>query len=267
VLRTGLRWLSTASLLVFFLFPLYALLMNALEAPADAEAVPMPLLPRHLYWGNFAALLRHFPFGRNLLNSLVVAGSTTLLVLLLATGAAYALARLPLPGRRALLVLVVLLLCFPSIALVASLYLALRATGWLNTYLALIVPYCALWTPLAVWVLSAAFRQVPVELCAQAETDGCTALQVLGRVVLPLAAPALSAAALLVFIGAWGEYLLALTFLFQPEMLPLSVVMEGVGVGHGIDSAAVVLVTVPLSVLVALAQNHLIRGLQAAAGR
>jgi multiple sugar transport system permease protein len=148
-----------------------------------------------------------------------------------------------------------------------ALYLLLRAAGWLNTYLAVILPDCALWTPLATWVLAGAFGRIPADVCAQAETDGCTALQVMRRVALPLAAPAVCAAALLVFIGAWGEYLFALTFLFQPEMMPLSVALQGVSIGHGIDSAAAVLVTIPLSGLVALAQPSLIRGLQAVAVR
>ena len=267
VSRAVVRWLTIAGLLFFFLFPLYCLTANALEAPAEADAVPIRLVPSRLYLGNFAVLLRHFPFGRNLLNSFIVAVSTTMIVLLLATLAAYALARLPLPGRRTILVLVVMLLCFPSIALVASLYLFLRAADLFNTYLTLILPYTALGLPLAIWVLTNAFERIPTDLSAQAEMDGCTPLQVLRRVILPLATPALSAAALLVFIGAWSEFLFALTFTFRPEMMTLSVVMLGVGGGHGIDSAAIEIVTVPLIVLVALAQRRLVQGLSAGAVR
>lgn len=267
VSRAVPRWLIRLGLLVFFLFPLYCLIANALEVPAEADAVPVRLVPSHLYWGNFAVLLRRLPFGSNVLNSIVVAGSTTLIVLVLGTLAAYALARLPLPGRRATLVLVVLLLCFPSIALVPSLYLSLRAAGLLNTYVALILPDTALGLPLAIWVLTTAFRQIPADLSAQAETDGCTPLQAMARVILPLAAPALTTAALLVFIGAWSEYLLALTFILQPQLTMLSVAMGGIDVGHGVDSAIVEVVTLPLAILVALAQNRLIRGLSGGAVR
>jgi multiple sugar transport system permease protein len=196
-----------------------------------------------------------------------VATATTLLALLLGTFSAYALARLPLPAKRTILVLVIVMVTFPGIALVASLFIFLRDLHLTDTYWALIIPYCAFSLPFAIWVLTNFFRDIPAELAEQAEVDGCTPVQSLTRVILPLSAPALVTAGLLIFIGAWNEFLFAYTFMSTQSMQTVPVAVYYFGGIHEVPwgeiSAAAEIVSLPIIVLVLIFQRRIVQGLTA----
>jgi multiple sugar transport system permease protein len=260
-------WAFNLCLLVFFLFPFYWLTTTAFKTPQEVEAYPVRWWPGHLYWGNVRAVFTALHFQSYLLNSAIVAGTTTIAALSLATAAAYALAQLPLPAKRPLLVLAVLMVSIPGIALVPSLYLLLRELGWLNTRRALIAPYVASALPLAIWILTNAFRTIPAELLHQAEVDGCTPLQALRRVALPLAAPALLAAGVLTFLGAWTEFLFAALFILDvhSDVETAPVALAGADGSWGLDAAACEVVVLPVIAVVLLLQGRIIRGLTAGA--
>jgi multiple sugar transport system permease protein len=201
-----------AALLVsFFLAPYVWQLITSLK-PSEELAMLPPLLPSKLVWQNYAEVFTGRPFARIILNSAVVATSTTLLCLALGSLAGYALAKLPVRRKGLILTMVLAVSMFPPIATVSPLYLIIRSLGWRDTYLALIFPYATFSLPLVIWILTNFFREIPDELSEAAVIDGCTPFQIFRRIFLPLATPGVFTAAILIFIFAWNEFLLALTF-------------------------------------------------------
>ncbi len=272
--RTGrvvLLWVLNVFFLAFFLFPFYWQTITALKPPSELYAQPVVWFPSHLYWGHFQAVFTGFHFEQNIFNSVLVATVTTVLCLVLGTFAAYALAKLPLPAKKTILVLVVTMVTFPAIALVASLFLVLRSLGLIDTYQALIVPYVAFSLPFTIWVLTNFFRDIPGDLAEQAEVDGCTPLQSLTRVILPLSAPGLVTVALLVFIGAWNEFLFAFTFTSRADTMTIPVAIYNFNGVHEVPwgeiSAGSELVTLPIIALVLIFQRRLVQGLTAGASK
>lgn len=241
--------------------------LTALKPEAQITATPLVYLPRPPTLEHVSALWERKPFGRYLGNSALVSGAATLLCLVVAAPAAAALSRLsPRPRGRWLLSLLLLSL-FPPLLLLFPLYEGLRAIGALNHPAALVVPYAAFGLPLAVWVLEAGFRQVPRELDEAGILDGLGPIGRLVRIQLPLASPSLVAAALLVFIASWNEFLLALTFVTRDERKTVTAGIASVSgaslyeVPWGQLSAAVALATLPLVVLVFLFERFITGGL------
>jgi ABC-type glycerol-3-phosphate transport system permease component len=264
VLRLGLLWTLNVLFLLIFGFPFYWLTITAFKTPAEADTLPIGWLPSHLYWGNFRAILANAEFQHAFLNSAIVATTTTALALVVGSCAAYALARLPLPRKRSILVGAVLGVAIPPIALVPSLYLELRQLGWLDTYLALIAGDLAFALPFTIWVLSNVFRDIPPQIIEQAEVDGCTPVHALWHVAMPLAIPSLVAAGLLTFIIVWNEFLFAVTFTMSPQMETITVLVVRFGGWSGL-AAASELVMVPIIALALIGQRGIVRGLTSGA--
>jgi multiple sugar transport system permease protein len=265
--RLTLLWILNVVFLFFFLFPFYWQTVTALKPPAELYSQPVRWVPSSLYWGHFQAVFTGFHFEKNIFNSVIVATATTVVSLVVGTLAAYALAKLPLPAKRTILVLVVAMVTLPGIALVASLFLVLRSLQLIDTYPALIIPYVAFSLPFAIWVLTNFFRDIPADLAEQAEVDGCTPFQSLLRVILPLAAPGLVTAALLIFIGAWNEFLFAFTFTSKPDTMTIPVAIYDFNGVHEIPwgeiSAGSEMVTLPIIALVLIFQRRIVQGLTA----
>jgi multiple sugar transport system permease protein len=253
--------------LLFFLSPFYWLTVTALKPPDEVYASPVRWLPSHLFWGYFQSLFTAFDIQRYLFNSLVVACISTSIALVLSIGAAYALAHLPLPAKRTLLLLIVLMVSIPSMALIPALYLELRDLGWLNTRRALVAPYVATSLPFAVWILTNAFRTIPRQLIQQAEVDGCTPLQALRCVVLPLASPTIVTAALVLFLTSWNEFLFAVMFILDAhaDIQTLPVAVFDLGNSWGVVAAAAEVAILPVIVVVLLLQSRIVQGLSAGA--
>ncbi|MGH8907867.1 MAG: carbohydrate ABC transporter permease [Egibacteraceae bacterium] len=211
-------------------------------------------------------------FGYNLRNSAIVAGATTLLCVPIGSLAAYALARLRLRRKALILSGVLAVSLFPPVALVPSLYELLRALGLLNTYPGLFIPYTAFSLPLTIFILTTFFAAIPAELEEAARVDGATPFQAFHRVILPLAAPGVVAAAILVFVSAWNEFLLASTFAprsLSAQTVPVAIAAFTGSVSYerpiGTITAACVIVTVPMILLVLLFQKRIVAGLTAGA--
>jgi multiple sugar transport system permease protein len=158
---------------------------------------------------------------------------------------------------------------FPAVAVIAPLFIEFKAVGLLNTYWAVIITDTVFALPLAVWILTAFFRQLPRDLEDAAKVDGATTLQAFRRVILPLAAPGVATAAIITFIVAWNEFLFANTFLFDADHWPATVVIPNFATTHTVDygaqAAAALLVTVPLAVLALAFQRRIVQGLTAGA--
>jgi multiple sugar transport system permease protein len=206
---------------------------------------------------------------RPIANSIAVSALTTALSVSVAALAAFALAKLPVRGRRLMLALALGASMFPPIATVSPLYLAIRALGLRDQLAGLVLPYASFGLPLSLWILTTQFAELPDELYRAARVDGCTPLQAFRRVLLPLAGPGLVTTALLVFIASWNEFLFALTFTSSPahRTVPVAIALFATGYSEPWPqlAAASVIVTAPLIALTLLFQRRLVAGLTAGA--
>nr|WP_228461737.1 carbohydrate ABC transporter permease [Gordonia spumicola] len=210
-------------------------------------------------------------FGRPLLNSIGIGLIATLVAVVLGTMAAYAIARLEFPGKKLLVGAALLIAMFPQISLVTPLFNIERSIGLFDTWLGLILPYVAFALPLAIYILSAFFREIPWELEKAAQMDGASPGQAFRRVILPLASPGVVTAAILVFVFAWNDLLLALslTTTDRAQTAPVAIA-NFTGVSQfeeptGAISAAAVVITIPIIIFVLFFQRRIVAGLTSGA--
>jgi trehalose/maltose transport system permease protein len=230
------------------------------------------LLPDAPTWRNYVALFEgRQPFGRHLLNSVMVATTTVALAMLLAITASYALGRIRFKGRSTLLLAILVVSMFPQVAVLSGMFELMRSLGLYNRAIGLVMPYMIFTLPFTVWILTTFMRGLPTELEEAAIMDGCGPLRIIFQVFMPLLAPALVSTALLAFIGAWNEFLFALTYIAddRERTVPVSIsLITGVTayeVPWGSIMAASVIVTVPLLLLVLVFQQKIVSGLTAGA--
>ena len=214
---------------------------------------------------NFKAVLEVHEFPRNVLNSFIVAILTTLLTLVLGAPAAYALARLGVRYRNAVLAIFLGIAIFPAIGMIGPLYVGLGRLGLINRYPALILPYTMLSLPLAIWILTHFFSTLPTSLEDAAMVDGCTPAQAFLRIIMPIAAPGVFTAAVLIFIFSWNEFLFALILTSTPESRTVPVALALFAGLHELPwatiAAATVISVVPVLVLVGIFQRRIVEGL------
>ncbi|TNC28056.1 carbohydrate ABC transporter permease [Amycolatopsis alkalitolerans] len=269
VRRAGrLRYVGVAVIVVYCLAPFYWMAVSAFRRPTDQFSLSP--LPHPWSVANFTAVFKpDVGFGRSLLNSIVVAGTTTGLTLLVGTLAAYTLARLEFRFKTAAAAVIIATSMFPGISLIVPLLKLFTNIGWINTYQAMILPSLSFVLPLAVWNLSTFFRQMPKELEQAAMVDGCTRGQAFWKVIVPLAAPGIFTTAIIAFIAAWNEFIIALSMVNDRSMQTATVAISRFTGAYGFDQpfgtqmAAGVIVTVPLVVMVLLFQRRIIAGLTA----
>jgi multiple sugar transport system permease protein len=242
-------------------------LLTALKPDSQITRNPTIYLPHPPTLEHVFALWERKPFGVYLANSAGISAAATILCVALAALAAAALVRFRTGVRAGLLLLLLGVSLFPPILLLFPLYEAVRALGWINHPLALILPYAALNLPLAVWVLESALRAQPAELDEAARLDGLSAPARLVRVHLPLVWPALATTAILVFIFCWNEFMLALTFMTQDARKTVTGGIASVSgaslyeIPWGPLSAATVIAVVPLVLLVLAFERRIVSGL------
>jgi multiple sugar transport system permease protein len=267
--RQVLLWLGVAAIVVFCLFPFYWLINTSLKTGADLSGAA--LLPPTPTVDNYTSIFEDTAFTNALRNSAIIAGSVTVLSLLIGSFAGYALARLHLPFKFLILAIVLSISTFPPIAIAAPIFELWTDIGLYNTYLGLILPSLAFGLPLTVFIMASFFHDIPRELEDAALVDGATRLQAFRKVVVPLAAPGVVTAGLLVFIFAWNEFLFAITLTSTPERRPVPAAIafftgsQQFEVPLGTISAASVVVTIPLIVLVLIFQRRIVAGLTAGA--
>lgn len=256
-----------ALLVAAFLFPLGWMALASLLPDARIAGSGDGSLSISL--AHYRALFDERGFLVPVRNSLIVSATTTALALPVATLCAYALARLRMRGKTALLAIVLAVSMFPQIAVVAPLYLLLRAVRLIDTYPGLVLPYATFATPLAIWLLTGFFRQLPRDLEDAAMVDGASRLRVLRDIVLPIAAPALASTGILTFLYCWNEFLFALSFTLGPERYTVPVAIAlfrgQYQVPWGEILAAAVVATLPVIVLVLMFQRRITQGLTAGA--
>jgi ABC-type glycerol-3-phosphate transport system permease component len=250
------------------LFPLYWALTSSLRPEAQLFAPP-DLVPRGLLFDHYRALFDERQFWTPIRNSLIVAGATTVVSVLMGTVCAYALARLRFPGKTFMLAFVLAVSMFPQISIVSPLYLLLRELRLINTYPGLVLPYLTFAMPLTVWLLVGFFRQLPRELEEAGLMDGASRLRTLREIVLPLAWSGIATTAILTFLYSWNEFLFALSFTLGPERhtVPVAITLfrGQYQVPWGQILAAAVVATAPVAAVVFVAQRRIIAGLTSGA--
>ena len=265
--RRVMVWVGAIVVAVNGFFPALWILLTSLKTETELIRSPITYLPDAPTLQNYVTAFSAQPLLRFMWNSLVVASLSTALCVLVSALAAYALTRLRIPGRNLIMATLLAVSMFPLISLLVPLFRVMREIGLINTYPALILPYAVLSMPVCTLVLASFFQDIPPDLEAAAMIDGCSRVGALFRVVLPLSAPGVFTAAILAFVNAWDEFLLALTLMNRVQMRTLSV---GITLYQGefafpwpLISAALVVAIVPISILIAVFQERVVGGLTA----
>jgi trehalose/maltose transport system permease protein len=262
-------YILVAIIIVYTVFPFYWAIVSSLKT--GSALFNVNFIPEHPAWGNYVSVFTQQPFGRNILNSIIVALSTVAISLFLAVTASYALGRIRFRGRSTLLLVILAVSMFPQVAVLSGMFELIRALGLYNNLLGLILSYMILTLPFTVWVLTTFMRELPKELEEAAMVDGASPWQIMTRVFLPLVGPALVTTGLLAFIAAWNEFLFALTFTLTNDMRTVPVAIALISGASSFElpwgniMAASVIVTVPLIVLVLIFQRKIVSGLTAGA--
>ncbi len=256
-------------ILLWCLFPFFWLIMTSLKIGDRALNSP------DLFQGPFGLQNYEAVFGQNfhlnLRNSFVIAGTTTIICIVVGSLTAYAIARLPLKRKILLLSGVLAVSLFPPVALVPPLYELWRNLGLLNTWEGLYIPYTAFTLPLTIFILMTFYASIPKDLEEAARVDGATPFQAFLRVILPLAAPGVFAAAIIIFVLSWNEFLLANTFAPRSaeiaQTVPVAIAAFTGAVPFqrpiGTITAACVIVTIPMIIIALIFQKRIVAGLTA----
>lgn len=264
------RWLGIAIVAVYCLAPFFWMIVSSLRTTNDIFETT--LLPTTWSIESYVQVFDSSNnFGQALLNSLIVAGITTVFALVFGIFAAYAIARLNFRFKSAILAIVIATSMFPGIAVVVPLLRLFTDIGWINTYQAMIVPSLSFAIPLAVWNLTTFMRQLPHDLEQAAMIDGCTKWQAFTKILLPLAAPGVFTTAILTFIHSWNEFIIALSMANDPAIQTATVAISkftgatDFQAPFGAQMAAGVVVTIPLMILVLIFQRRIVDGLTSGA--
>jgi ABC-type glycerol-3-phosphate transport system permease component len=275
VVRETLFYLAVVIVVLIALFPFYWILRTSLLSNSQVAAGvggANGIIPAHLSGVAYENVFTQASFLRPLVNSVIVALATTVVTIIVAAMAGYALARLHIRGAGAILGFILLAGFFPVLAMIGPLFLVLRYLGALNSIYPLIIVYLVYTLPIATWLLKNFFEQIPPELEDAALVDGATRLQVLRKVVIPVAVPAVFTAAILSFILAWNDFAFAVSFLTSTAHFtaPLAITTFGQSqfqTFYNLIDAAVVIISIPIALLVLFAQRRIVSGLTAGSFR
>ena len=268
--RRAAAWVTVdAMVLVYALVPVLWILSLSLKPTSTVK--DGKLIPSSLTFDNYRGIFRGNFFSSALINSVGIGLTTTAIAVVIGAMAAYAIARLEFPGKRLLIGVVLLISMFPAISLVTPLFNIERRIGLFDTWPGLIIPYITFALPLAIYTLSAFFREIPWDLEKAAKMDGATPAQAFRKVIAPLAAPGIVTTAILVFIFAWNDLLLALSLTATDAAITAPVAIANfTGSSQfeeptGSIAAGAMVITVPIIVFVLVFQRRIVAGLTSGA--
>ncbi|MBA1346919.1 MULTISPECIES: carbohydrate ABC transporter permease [Rhizobium] len=270
-------WTGVVVLLIWSLGPIYWTIASSVTPSEDFSTRPINFFPQHFTLDHYSRLLGiniariggvevFKQFRAALLNSVVTSIAATLLCVAISSLGAYAFTRLQFPGRKALFVAVVATLAIPAYAVLIPLYQIMIKLHLVDTYLGVSLIYVSAFLPLSLWLLRSVFEALPIALEEAAQLDGAGRLYIFFNIVLPLAGPGLTAAAILTFLGAWGQYLVPL--IFSPQATkPLTVLIPEFVTKNFIDYGLItasgsIAIVIPALVVIFL-NRYLVSGLLA----
>ncbi|MGC8707408.1 MAG: carbohydrate ABC transporter permease [Athalassotoga sp.] len=264
-------YIGVAIMIFFCLFPIYFLVLDSIQPTEVAYSSPPVLYPSNFTLSNYVNVFKDIPLAKYIINSTIVSLSSTGIAILIGAMLAFAISKIRFRGSNALLNILLIFGFFPATITIYPIYQMYAQINLLNNYLALILPYIAMSIPLTVWVLATYFDNVPTELYESARTDGATRFQIFYKIIMPLAIPAVSTVAILDFIACWNEFMFALTFMTNDNMRTITVGISLISgrfqyqYPWGEIIAGALLVTLPLVVIIFVAQEKIISGLTAGA--
>ena len=267
--RRKRMFMALGGALVAFVFvaPYIVMVLDSLRTSSDVKSTPPSILPKVWQWDTYAQILGDERFLNWLKTSLIVATGSTIIVILVAIPAAFMTARHRFPGRGVFLLLVLVTQMFAPTSLVVGLYRQFFELNMINTYGALIFTNAAFNLAFAIWILHGFFSSIPLEVEEAASLDGASRWQILRRVMLPLTLPGLVTATIFTFIAAWNEYVVALTLMTDAARRPLTVGITSYVTAYvqhwNLLFAASVIALLPVVILFALIERHLVGGLTA----
>jgi len=254
-----------SGILVVLLFPFFVMISTAFKGIEEVYTSPPHWIPHEVRGQNFKEIWNKYPLLHYFANSFVIAMGTTFLNTLLSVPAAYAIARLRFVGRRFLLYLFLVVQMFSPIIVIISLFKVIASLGLLDTRLSLIIVNAVFTLAFSIWMLHGYFSTIPVELEEAALIDGCTRIQAILKILLPIAMPGVVTTLIYTFIASWNEFMFALTFITSLEKRPLTIGLYNfIGrwtVQWQYLMAASLLAIIPVIVLFMLIEKQLVKGL------
>lgn len=270
--RTFNKVLVTLLLIVIVIildFPIYWMVNSSLKGPAELFQRNQTYFPRAPLWQNYPDIFVRMDYVKYFTNSLIIALATTLTAVVIGSISGYSFARFKYRGRKLAVFMILISQMFPASLLVIPIFLILNQLGLINTYLGLILAYSTFILPFSVWMMKGFYATIPVDLEEAALLDGCSRLQALYKIVLPLAAPGAAATASFAFVVAWNEFMFALNLTTNnaTRTLPvgLSLLVGRYFNNWGVLMAAAVVTSIPTLLVFLTLQKYLIRGLTAGA--
>lgn len=256
--------LPVALLVIFAMAPFAWMILTSLTPTAALNASGVSLSPAGWSADNYVRLFEQTSFLKNMMDSLIIAGGTVVVGLIVSVTAAYAFSRFRFPGRKLLMLQFLLINMFPIVLLILPLFVLMRKFGILDTHLGLILANATVAIPFAVWMLTSYIGAIPKSLDEAAMTDGASRLTALRKVVLPLTMPGIISTGIYIFITAWNEYLYALTLggrNVRPVTVAIQTLIGEYQIEWGLLAAGAVVGAMPATILFLLVQRRLIGGL------
>ena len=269
--RWGKVWLygALAAAMFFAFFPIYWMFVTSIKPNEEVFAFPPSFIPTSVTAVHYQNFFQNPDLLRYLMNSLMVATTTMLLSLIIASYAAYSFSKFRYKGRRSFMFLTLSAQMFPQALLLITLYLMFARLKLLDTYLVLVLAFTTFTLPLCIWMLKGYFDKVPNELLEAAKIDGASRLQIIHKIVLPIAKPALVATGIFAFMRGWNDFIYALTLVGrEKQTLPPGLVLTYIGEFQSSWAdmmAASLIVSLPLVIGFIIFQRHIISGLTAGA--
>jgi multiple sugar transport system permease protein len=266
-------WLGISAIPIILYSIIPILWMLSLSLKPSSDLADGKFIPSQISWSNYSLILTGGAkdlFLPALANSIVVCLSATVISVVLATFAAYAIARLDFPGKKLILTTALAVSIFPVISLVTPIYNLWREIGLFDTQIGLIIPYLSLTLPISIWTLSAFFKQIPWEMEQAAQVDGATSWQAFHKVIVPLAVPGVFTTAIISFFIAWNDFVFAISLTSEKARTVPAALAFFTGASQfeqptGAICAAAVIVTIPVVILVLFFQRRIVAGLTSGA--
>jgi multiple sugar transport system permease protein len=265
------RWWIVGSIVVLLYTAIPVLWIISVSFKTGTQLTDGNFFPRDWSFQNYKSVLSQDLFTSALRNSIGISLIATTLSVIIATLAAYAIARLDFPGKKIILSTALAIAIFPAVSLIGPMFTIWRATGLYDTWPGLIIPYMSFSLPMALWTLSAFFREIPWEMEQAAQVDGATAWQAFRKVIVPLAAPGVFTAAILTFFFCWNDFLFGISLTSSENARPVPAALAFFSGAtqfeqpYGAIAAAAVLVTIPVVIMVLLFQRKIVAGLTSGA--
>lgn len=264
---TTVSYLYLTVLAVFAAFPLVWILLSSIKGKGEITGDPTAFLPKSITFENYRIVLRQLNFTNNIANSIVIAGLTTVIAIVISALGAYGVVRFfPKFGKKLTRVLITTYM-FPPILLAVPYSIIMGKIGMMNNRLGLVIVYLSFSVPYAIWLLVGFFQTVPLDIEEAARVDGANKLVVFGKIVLPIVAPGIVAVAIYTFINAWNEFLYSLILMNSSSKMTVAVALKSLEgqevLDWGVMMAASALVVIPSVVFFMLIQKKIAGGLAA----